>query len=78
MQIHFRIIASLRDQPERRAINKMMLGNSSFVPRFRYSANVKRIAQYLPPCIECLQSMRNNKDLDNSVINCQTCVNWNF
>ena len=78
IRVHFEIIASLGDQPERRSMNKMILGNSSFLSRFHYSANVKGIAKHLPPCVECLRLMRNVKEFDKSVINCQKCVNWNF
>ena len=54
VQVHLEIIASLGDQPEKRSINKTILGNTSFISRFCYSENVKRIAQYLHPCVECL------------------------
>ena len=39
---------------------------------------LKKIAKYLPPCVECLQMMRNCQNIDESVTNCEKCVNWNF
>ena len=39
---------------------------------------LKKIAKYLPPCVECLQMMRNFQNIDESVTNCEKCVNWNF
>ena len=32
--VHFEIVAAIADQPERRSMNHLMLGNSMFVPRF--------------------------------------------
>ena len=78
VKVHFEIIASLADQPERRSMNKIMLGNSLFLSRFRYSGNLKKIGKFLPPCVDCLKSMRNHEQFDRYVINCQKCVNWNF
>ena len=78
VHVHFKIIDSLEDQPEGKSINKIILENSSFVSRFCYVTNINGNAQYLPPCVECLRSIKNNKEFDHSVINCQKCVNWNF
>ena len=36
VHVHFELIVSLGDQPERRNINYIMLGNSSFASRFRH------------------------------------------
>ena len=64
--VHFETIASLGDQPERRSVNNLMLGNSTSLSRYRYSANVKKISQYLPPCDQWLESTRCNKKCKRS------------
>ena len=75
VKVHFEIIASLADQPERRSMNKIMLGNSLFLSRFRYLGNLKKIGKYLPPCVDCLKSMRKHEEFDRYVINYEKCVN---
>ena len=47
INVHFEIIASLGDQPERRSMNYMMLGNSIFCSIFRFFANMKEIYQHM-------------------------------
>jgi hypothetical protein len=44
VKVYFEITAFLGDQPERRSINKLMLGNSTFGARYLYAVNVKLIA----------------------------------
>ena len=57
VHVHFEIIASLGDQPERRSINYLMLGNSTFFSRYRYAANVGSIWNHLPSCGYCHSKM---------------------
>ena len=54
VKVHFEIVAYLADQPERRSLNYLMLGNSRFGARFSYSADIELIAEHLPMCKLCL------------------------
>ena len=58
--VHFEVIAFLGDQPERRAINYIMLGNSMFGARYMYSANISAISKYLPMCTSCFLFIEKN------------------
>ena len=51
--MHFEILASLGDQPERREMNYMMNGNSTFGARYLYTANIGSFASCLVSCREC-------------------------
>ena len=76
--VHFEIIAAIADQPERRSMNNLMLGNSMFVPRFRYAANVKEIAKILPACNQCVMKLKSNEENDIKDGKCDNCVNWDI
>ena len=43
VSVHFEIIAAIGDQPERRSLNYLMLGNSTYSSRFCYTANMKEV-----------------------------------
>ena len=58
--VHFDIVTSLGDQPERRSMNYLMLGNSTFSLRYGYASNVGAIWQYLLLCSICHNAMENN------------------
>jgi hypothetical protein len=72
--VHFELIASLGDQPERRSMNYLMLGNSTFSSRYGYAANVGAIWQYLPSCSTCHTNMRNDPLFLNKPSSCDLCV----
>jgi len=76
--VHFEVIASLGDQPERRSMNYMMLGNSTHSSRYGYAANIGAIAMYLPPCEKCFTGMKEKRNFIKDDIKCQNCVNWNL
>ena len=76
INVHFEIIASLGDQPERRSMNYMMLGNSIFCSRFRFSANLKEIYQHMPSCNRCFTCLKKDVKFDNVNTSCEKCVNW--
>ena len=58
IRIHFEIIASLGDQPERREINYLAGGNSKFGARYLYAANMEELMDVLPPCTTCLTKLQ--------------------
>ena len=72
--VYFERITSLGDQSERRSLNSLMLGISSFLSRFRYSENVKQIAKYLPLCDKSLEYMRRILEPDKINLGCKECV----
>ena len=78
IRVHFEIIAFLGDQPERRGINQLMLGNIKFHSRYSYAADIKAIAKYLPMCMSCLQRTRRNPNFLNNNKNCNVCLQWNM
>ena len=59
--MHSEIITCLSDQPERKSINYIMLGNSTHSVRFQYAANINTISLYLPPCKKCVIAMKEKK-----------------
>ena len=56
--VYFEVIESLGYHPERISMNGLMLGNSTYIPRFRYAANIKELAPYLYPCDNCLYKIK--------------------
>ena len=72
--VHFEIVCCLGDQPERRSINYIMNGNSSYCPRYVSVYNCSEIIDMIPSCDECLGTMLSNDRFDNSTIsNCLNC-----
>ena len=78
LHVHFEIIASLGDQPERRSMNYMLLGNSTHFSRYQYSANVGAVSLYLPPCENYVAGIKEDKHYVQKDIKCIHCVNWNL
>ena len=76
--VHFELIASLGDQPERRSMNYLMLGNSTYLSRYRYIANVGAIWRNLPCCVDCYNGMRKYPHFLSTNIKCDKCVTWNL
>ena len=72
--VHFEVIAFLGDQPERRAINYIMLGNSLFGARYMYSANILAISKYLPMCTSCVKRCKRDKKHFVTVKKCEQCL----
>ena len=71
VMVHFEIICSLRDQPERRSINYIMNGNSLYCPRYGYAYSYSEIIDSIPSCEECFNGMLSNDKLDDT-----KCSNW--
>jgi hypothetical protein len=69
-----KVIATLGDQPERRAMNCMMAGNGSFTARWKYACNLTKISSNLVACDSCLTDLLNN----TVVSSCAKCTCWNM
>ena len=65
MMVNFELIASLGDQPERRSMNYLVLGNSPFSSQYGYVANVGTIWQYLPSYYTHHKDIKNNSSFLN-------------
>ena len=66
------------DQPERRSMNYMMLGNSTFSARFRYSCDIVLIINVLPSCDACFNNMRKNVAFEHINQSCDKGLNWDM
>jgi hypothetical protein len=73
---HFEIIASLRDQPERRELNYLTGGNSKFGARYLWSANIAAMRKYIPPCENCFQMLKNSPSLLKTEHSCDKYLMW--
>ena len=77
--IHAELFASLQDQPERRGLNHMMLGNGQFTSRFRHSADLLSVSHLIPACNKCLVEHLlvpgSNALVKNS---CRNCIAWDM
>ena len=78
IHVHYELIASLGDQPERRSMNYLMLGNSTYLSRYRYIANVGAIWRNLPCCVDCYNGMKRYPHYLSTNIKCDKCVKWNL
>jgi len=67
------IIASLQDQIERRSMNYIMLGGSTFSARWRLSCNFVDLSSKIPSCSKCWTCLLNG---DDTSITCEVCLNW--
>ena len=78
VKVHFEIVAYLADQPERRSLNYIMLGNSKFGARFGYSADVELISEHLPMCEFCLKKCKHDPNFLIRGVKCANCLQWNL
>jgi len=75
--VHFEIIASLGDQPERREMNYLVGGNGKFGAHYLFSANIDAIVNYLPPCTSCTKKLLNFPNYLQEQSKCENCLLWN-
>ena len=74
IKVHFEIIAFLGDQPERRSMNYLMLGNSRFGARYSYSVDLESIAKHLPMCKSCLNNSKRDRYYIMKETKCNNCL----
>ena len=77
IKVHFEIIASLGDQPERREINYLVGGNGKFGARYLFSANIEAMTNVLPPCSSCAVKLQNIPTYLQEQDECDSCLLWN-
>jgi len=81
LPIHFGLLATLQDQPERRTSNGLAAGNGLYTARWGVSANHNKLyaQQHLKSCQACLDTMVtrfSNGNCDLPLPECQVCLNW--
>ena len=78
VQVHFKVIVSLGDHPERRDINYIMSDKGLFSARFEYSVHLNKLKKYIPSCQNCILKIRNDPSFLLSNYNCDKCINKNM
>ena len=76
--VHFEVIASFGDQPERRSMSYMMLCSSTHSSRYEYATNMGAIALYFPSCEKCFTSMKEETNFIKDDKKFKNYVNWNL
>ena len=76
VRIHLEVIVALGDQPERRSLNFLMNGNSTFGSRYGYSSRTSEIVDILPFCSKCYDEIKSN--LQHKELKCSKCLRWDI
>ena len=58
IKVYADVFVSVKDQPERRKVNSLMLGNSNTGARWGHSTSIKKFVQKLPCCDSCLELLK--------------------
>ena len=72
VRVHFEILISLQDQPERRGCCGLMLGQGSYAARWGYSCNFNAVSHSIVSCDKCYGELLENI----GVTSCNKCTNW--
>ena len=75
--VHFEIIVSLGDQPERRPLNYIMNGNSNYAGRYGYGCKIADLTKTLPFCLKCRNQMKQN-NTNVTQKKCSRCLQWDI
>ena len=74
VRVHFELLISLQDQPERRHCTGILLGNSrNYAARWGFSCNLSAIKSRIVSCSQCLQQLMSPQI---PVSDCKQCTNW--
>ena len=74
VRVYADILVSLKDQPERRSSNCILLGSSNYTARWGYSGDLYQAYKLIPSCLKCQVMLRNN--ITQNEIKCLDCLNW--
>ena len=72
IKVYADVFVSVKDQPERRKVNGLMLGNSNTGARWGHSTSIKKFVQELPCCDSCLELLKKKEEISK----CNTCYQW--
>ena len=81
VHIHFELLATLQDQPERRSANHLLHGNATLAARWGVSADHTHLIERLRCCPCCLQLMRTRyeeAEWNLPLPDCTNCLNWDI
>ena len=78
VHVHFGIFPSLGDQPERREMNYMMNGNSTFGARYLYAGNIGSFASSLVSCDKCDAIIKDDPIFLLNSKPCSDCLRLNM
>jgi hypothetical protein len=74
VRVYADILVSLKDQPERRSSNNILLGSSTYTTRWGYSGDLFQTYNMIPSCPTCQIHLRDNIiPIDKP---CTECYNW--
>lgn len=73
VRVHFELLMSLQDQPERRSCTDLLLGNGLYAARWGFSCNFGAIKHRLVSCSQCLRMLMTNQPCTDE---CTQCTNW--
>ena len=77
--VHLELLASVQDQPERRAENCVSLGNATFTSCWGDLVDYKQLVSKIVPCESCRKVMFNGLPSErNQIDSCTACVSWNL
>ena len=65
---------SLKDQPERRSSNCILLGSSNYTARWGYSGDLYQSYKQIPSCTQCQVLLRSS--ISSVDTKCENCFNW--
>ena len=77
VRVHFQLIASLQDSPERRGANCVSLGGSTYTAVWGMAMDLNAFSEGVPSCINCLNRRLAGRT-GPTVTPCPYCVDWTF
>ena len=77
VKVHVEILAALQDQPERRSLNHISMGNGRYTARMGWVADWVPLADGLPSCKACFETRAAGLELA-AMGGCNDCADWNY
>ena len=74
VRVHVEVFVNIMDQPEKRRINGILLGNSKYCPKWHTCCSIKYSSSKLPSCQSCFTNLLSNENENQ----CFRCGNWDI
>jgi hypothetical protein len=74
VRLHLELFASLQDQPERRKVNYIKLGRSSYTAQWGLALDFAAVPSSIPCCKHCMHYIFRDYTSYDSM--CSKCANW--